>query len=215
MSAARSRRRNWRWRWNERLGGEALSVPARARSVGRMSANGFDIALAFAWRPENDGQPYHCDAHDSGGGTSWGVTEAAWAAAVAHGLVFGALRTASTGQLAQVLRVYYWRVVQGDALPSGIDQVVFDMAMVSGPARAARILQMVLGFSGADVDGDVGPMTLRAARAANARTLIERVTTGNEAFFGSLNAFTYFGRGWDRRAADCCAAALLRVASSS
>lgn len=165
----------------------------------------FPGCLAFSWRPENDGQPLHVDAHDPGGDTAWGVTAATWNAAVEHGYVNGALTDASKDDLAQVLRLMFWRVVQGDKLPPGVDLVVFDMSMVSGPGRAARILQKVVG---AAIDGDIGPHTLAAVSTMWPMDVITEMTTADEAFFGTLHAFTYFGRGWIRRAEDAQTLAL-------
>lgn len=41
---------------------------------------------------------------------------------------------------------------------------------------SVRLLQMVLGFSGSDVDGVIGPKTLEAINAAEPGTLIDRFT---------------------------------------
>ena len=72
----------------------------------------FSAALSFAWRPENDGQPYHVDGNDPGGGTAWAVTEATWAAACEHGYVSGDLRNASRDDCALVLRQMYWYAIR-------------------------------------------------------------------------------------------------------
>lgn len=170
--------------------------------------SGWSPALAFAWRSDNDGQPYHVDAHDPGKGTAWGVTESTWSTAVEHGYVEGSLRDADKDALSRVLHCMFWNAIKGDDLPAGVDQVVFDMAMVSGPGRAARLLQRALGV---EQDGWIGPLTLNAATLAYPRALIGRLTLQDEAFFGSLSTFTYFGRGWDRRALDCMNAAMARV----
>lgn len=169
----------------------------------------WEASLDFVWRPENDGQPYHVDAHDSGGGTNMGITEETWAEAVRHGLVKeGPLATAKRDELSLILRVNYWRACACDYLPDGVDLVVFDMAMVAGVGRAAAILQTVLQV---EVDRDIGRKTEQAAFRFAPYGLINTLTTDDERYFAGLRAFTWFGRGWDNRAEACrqVAAALL------
>lgn len=161
----------------------------------------FDAAIEFALQPENDGQPYHVDAHDPGGGTAWGVTEATWATALAHGYVAGELLADATqAQCVAILRAMYWNACCCDNLPRGVDAAVFDMAMVAGPGRAVRLLQRVVGTV---EDASIGPKTMLAVADAKPRDIVMKLTTADEAFFASLNTFCYFGRGWDRRAEDC------------
>ncbi|WP_281423880.1 glycosyl hydrolase 108 family protein, partial [Mesorhizobium silamurunense] len=59
-------------------------------------------------------------------------------------------------------RRFYWDAVLGAELPDGVDCAVFDFAVNSGPGRAAKYLQAVLGVA---QDGRVGPATVAAARA--------------------------------------------------
>ena len=54
----------------------------------------------------------------------------------------------------------YWDKVAGDLLPSGLDYAVFDAAINSGPGRAAKWLQELVGVT---ADGAIGPGTLAAA----------------------------------------------------
>ena len=170
-----------------------------------MASATWPAALSFVWRPENDGQGYHCDAGDPGGATNRGVTHATWDEAVRHGLVSGDLSTASPADLSRVLRCMFWNVIQGDALPAGPDLAVFNIAMLAGPGRAARILQ---GVCGAVVDGAVGPATIRAAGGMPASGLVARLTDGAETYFAHCSDAAQFLRGWTRRANDCRALAI-------
>jgi lysozyme family protein len=175
-----------------------------------MTAPNFTPALAFAWLPQHDGQPYHVDAHDPGNGTAWAVTEATWADAQAHGLAPAgvALKDATQDMLGLILRVRYWNAIQGDALPSGVDLAVFDLAVLSGAGRAAMILQSVLGVT---ADGWIGPKTLAAAQAISAGVLVPEIVGAEMQFDASLNNATYFGGGWHNRARDVLTAALALV----
>jgi len=50
---------------------------------------------------------------------------------------------------------------RGDDLPGGLDLAVFDFAVNSGPARAVKTLQRIVGVP---ADGVMGAMTLDAVR---------------------------------------------------
>ena len=177
-----------------------------------MSEKNWPASLMFTWRPENDGQAYHVDPDDPGGATAWAVTHGTWAAAVEHGYVTGDLATAAKDQLSTVLHAMFWQAVQGASLPGGVDLVVWDMGVVAGPGRAARILQAAVGV---EVDGAIGPITLAAVAAADARDLIGKLTGADMGFFNSLPDAVYFGDGWDRRASDASAAGLALVQAIS
>ena len=170
-----------------------------------MAAASWPAALAFVWLPSNDGQHLHTEAHDSGGATNMGVTAATWATAIEHGLVSGDLAAATDRDLALVLRTMFWNVVQGDALPAGVDLAVFNFAMAAGPGRAARVLQRDVGVT---QDGQIGPLTLAAVAGQPAPGIIAALTNSEESFYAGLAAAKYFLRGWDRRAEDCRIAAL-------
>jgi lysozyme family protein len=170
-----------------------------------MVASSFQPSLAFVWRPENDGQPDHTDPGDSGGETNMGVTIATWNGAVSRGLVSGALATASSDDLALILKVDFWRVVGCDSLPAGDDLAVFNFAMAAGPGTGARVLQSMLGVG---VDGDVGTETLAAAAKLAPGDLIPKFTAAEETFYAHCAGAPLFLRGWDRRAEDCKALAL-------
>lgn len=178
---------------------------------GALPLDRFPMALAFCWRPENDGQPYHVDPNDPGGATAWGVTVATWDEAVTSGLVAGTLAGASQDDLSLILRTLYWAPLRCADMPAGVDLAVFNMAMISGDGEAAEILQRVVGVT---PDRSVGPVTLAAVNAFGAAKLIAALTDRDEAFFATLPGAKYFARGWDRRAEDCRAAALAMVATS-
>ena len=166
-----------------------------------MAASSWAVALDFVWRPENDGQAYHDDPHDTGGGTNRGVIETTWAGAVRQGIVApGALRDATLAELGRVLRVLFWNAVQGDALAAGVDLAVFNLAMAAGSGRAAQILQSVLGVT---QDMHIGPMTLAAAARWEAAALVQAMTSAEEGFYARCATARYFLRGWDRRADQC------------
>ena len=159
----------------------------------------FDACLQFVWRPgfddPNDG--HHTTAGDPGGPTYGGVTQATWDAALASGLVHGTLAGATLETLADVLEATCWRPLCPQ-VPRGIDLMLFNGVMMTGAYR--RIVQQCLGLVGGDVDGYIGPITLRKINAAHALTLIDALTGVHYAYLhGLLGLWPKFGVGWARR----------------
>jgi lysozyme family protein len=167
-----------------------------------MARQSFDRALAFVLRQEGG---FSDHPEDPGGATHRGITLATLAAWRGHPASMADLRALTREETAAIYRKRYWERMAGDDLPAGLDLVVFDAAVNSGPARAARWLQALLAVP---ADGVVGPVTLAAARAAGAADLIEAFTRRRQAFVEALPAFRTFGRGWSRRIAAARAAGL-------
>ncbi len=97
---------------------------------------------------------------------------------------------------AKVYRVEYWNRVAGDELPSGVDYAVFDFAVNSGPSRAVKYLQAVVGVA---QDGVVGPKTLAAARRIDARVIINSLCNRRLDFMMKLPIWKTFSKGWSSR----------------
>lgn len=101
---------------------------------------------------------------DPGGATNMGITHktlARWRRVSPWwDLPKSAVRALEREEAACIYRALYWDICRGDALPAGIDLATFDFAVNSGPERALRTLQAVLGVA---VDAIVGPETLASA----------------------------------------------------
>jgi len=110
-----------------------------------------------------------------------------------------------------IYRRLYWDAVKGDELPAGVDLAVFDAAVNSGPSRATRWLQELVG---AKQDGIVGPVTLAAVGKRSARDLIEQYSDRRMAFVRGLSDWRVFGRGWTNRINDIEDKALAMVAAA-
>lgn len=106
----------------------------------------------------------------------------------------------------------YWRPIQGDSLPFGIDLATFDSGVMSGPARGAKWLQAALGVK---QDGIVGPNTLAKARVSDARDIVKKICARRTGFVRSLKTFVTFGKGWTARIAACEAQALKMVVATA
>lgn len=152
-------------------------------------------------------------AEDPGGATNKGVTLATFRAYVKPNGTIDELKAITDEQVATVYYRHYWAAVNAQALPSGIDYAVFDFAVNSGPARAAKYLQAILGV---EQDGRVGPKTIAAAQKKDARAVINGLCDARLAFLKRITSggkllWNTFGKGWDRRVSDVRRDALLMV----
>ncbi|EKF44083.1 hypothetical protein NA8A_00035 [Nitratireductor indicus C115] len=145
---------------------------------------------------------------DPGGATMNGVTLATFRRYVKADASKADLRAISDDQVATVYYRHYWAAVNAQALPSGIDYAVFDFAVNSGPARAAKYLQSIAGVS---VDGRVGPQTIEAVSAMDAAKVINKLCDARMSFLRKLKHWPTFGNGWTRRVDDVRRDALAMV----
>jgi len=102
-------------------------------------------------------------------------------------------------ELQDIYKRQYWDAVRADELPDGLDYAMFDYAVNSGPVRAIKDLQRVMG---AKVDGHVGQIMLDAINEHNPEELISKLCERRLAFLKRLRTWSVFGKGWSRRVAD-------------
>lgn len=131
-------------------------------------------------------------SQDPGGPTMKGVTLKTYTAwRLSKGLPKPSkddLRNITDAEVSAIFREGYWTPARCDDLPAGLDYAVFDCAINSGPGRAVRVLQEVVG---AAVDGRIGPKTLAAVHAASLDSdataeLIDRYQDARLAFLKGL-----------------------------
>ena len=106
----------------------------------------------------------------------------------------------------------YWGKAKCAQLPAGLALAVFDWGVNSGPGRAAKKLQ---GMIGTEVDGGIGPNTLRTLNEYiehhGIENTLENYKNIRQSFYESLSTFDSFGRGWTRRNNETLEAALKMV----
>ena len=139
---------------------------------------------------------------DPGGMTNLGVTQRVWEEWLGHPVSEKDMRALTPEIVAPMYKRKYWDKVSGDELPSGVDLMVFDCAVNSGPGRAAKMLQKVLGMT---EDGIIGPQTLSRAASADVKTLISDYSEARRVFLKSLPTWGVFGKGWELRVAGVAA----------
>lgn len=112
------------------------------------------------------------DPADPGGATNFGVTihtmRRLGLDLTGDGQIDVAdVRALTRDQAVDIFIEHYWRKPRIDALPEMLHASVFDMYVNAG-ANAVRVLQRLLVEMGydIDVDGTIGPQTIRAAQAA-------------------------------------------------
>ena len=168
----------------------------------------FDAALAAVLKHEGG---YVDHPQDPGGATNKGITLATFRRYVKPDGTKADLKRLTSEQAGIVYRRQYWDAVLGAELPSGIDYAVFDFGVNSGPARAVRELQKLIG---AKVDGVVGPQTLAACRAADPAELIDDYCAVRFAYLQRLKTWPTFGKGWTSRVAGVRTLALKMAAGA-
>lgn len=135
---------------------------------------------------------------DPGGATMKGVTLATFRSFVNPKGTKSDLKKITDAQLETVYRRQYWDKVHGAELTDGVDFAVFDYAVNSGPSRAVKDLQKVVGVS---QDGKIGPKTLAGIKAMGAKNVINKLCDERLAFLKRLKTWPTFGKGWSRRVA--------------
>lgn len=147
---------------------------------------------------------------DPGGITNLGVTKAAWEAYVGHAVTEQDMRNLTPEVVEPFYKERYWDVCRCDELQSGLDYLIFDIAVNSGTGRAAKFLQAELGVA---VDGAIGNGTMAAYRLRSGDTvqLINNIAERRQKFWESLKTFSVFGKGWTRRGNESRDAALAMV----
>jgi lysozyme family protein len=115
-------------------------------------------------------------------------------------------------EIEAIYRQNYWDAVRGDELPPGVDLAVWDFGVNSGPGRAIRALQKVLGVR---IDGHLGAGTIAAVRAAEPVRLIRDLMDERRRFVRQIKHYPTFAKGWERRCAGIEAVATTHQAMAA
>jgi lysozyme family protein len=134
---------------------------------------------------------------DPGGATNKGITHRTYAEFLERPLEdVDELKNIPDEHVELIYKSGYWDRVKADKLPAGVDFCTFDWAVNSGPGRAAKYLQRVVG---ATEDGAIGPQTLLQVGARDVVHVIDEMHRLREDYYKSLKTFETFGKGWLRR----------------
>lgn len=105
-----------------------------------------------------------------------------------------------------IYKLQYWSAVSADKLPDGVDYVIFDGAVNSGPVQSIKWCQRALsdaGYYTGKVDGHMGESTLSAIELhPNHDKLIEAICARRLTFLQALKTWPDFRGGWTKRIKD-------------
>jgi len=165
-----------------------------------MNAN-FLCALSCTLKEEGG---WSDESHDPGHATMKGITLATFRE-YHPGASKDDLRHISDADVQRIYHDGYWKPVRADDLPNGVDLAAFDFAVNSGRSRAAKYLQRIAGVI---PDGVIGPITLAAVNAMDAKTAVNLLCDRRLEFLKGLPTWKFFGKGWSSRVSRIREAAL-------
>ena len=158
----------------------------------------FPAALAHTLQFEGG---WSNNPNDPGGATMKGITHRTYAHYLGRDVSHDELRAIPDDHLAEIYRKRYWDACRCSDLPDGLDLAVFDTAVNTGPAQAARLLQRIVDVP---ADGGIGPKTIAAVNDYVAThglpALIEAYTEARQNFYRLLPTYVHFEEGWRKRA---------------
>lgn len=157
----------------------------------------FDSALVLVLDQEGG---WSNDAFDPGGPTNKGITLAVFArergeevTAENAARLEAELKRIPDHVVARIYRDRYWHPARCPLLPPALALFHFDCSVNQGVNAASRMLQEALAV---DVDGEIGPITLAAARDASLLDLLDAYAEIRRRRYRNLAHFWRFGRGW-------------------
>ncbi|MCA8882232.1 MAG: glycoside hydrolase family 108 protein [Rhodobacteraceae bacterium] len=142
---------------------------------------------------------------DPGGATNMGITHKTLAAWRGAPVTVEDVRNLTRDEAGEIYRANYWNALNCDGLPAGVDLVVFDFGVNAGVRRAAKLLQKVVFV---EQDGQIGQITLGAARALEPEHVINSFSDGRMEHYRSLPHWDTFKGGWTRRTSETRTTAL-------
>jgi len=160
-----------------------------------MSSTNFKICTEWALIHEGG---YVNHPRDPGGATNKGVIQRTYNGYLDRmGRPRQSVRNITMAEVIEIYKTQYWDRIFGDALPSGLDYAMYDFSINSGPSRAVKFLQEILGVK---VDGVMGNTTLGAIQRRNdISSLIQELCLKRWNWMKTLKTFATFGKGWTRR----------------
>jgi len=148
------------------------------------------------------------DPADPGGATNKGITMGTFETSAQQYLgiapTLDNLKALTDAQAAKIYKPLYWDKVRGDDIQlQQLANIVFDFQVNAG-GTASKLLQRVLNDLGAQpalaVDGEIGPGTMAALRAADQSAVYKRYKQGRIDYYQDLvakrPALGKFLKGW-------------------
>ena len=156
---------------------------------------------------------YVDDPDDRGGATNWGVTQGVYEDYVGYSCEKEEIKSMTQEVAEEIYFEKFWKPSKAERLPPEIRQTYFDMCVNHGQGGAVKILQQACNNkrkpdNQIDVDGGIGPNTIRAASKLQDWELrVERSgfywnLVYDGAKYTKRTSQVKFIRGWIRRCFD-------------
>ena len=162
--------------------------------------NNYDFCIKEVLKSEGG---YTNDPHDAGGPTNFGITIADVRMYVKEDATADDVKRLTLDQAKAIYKSKYWRAVNGDQLPSGVDYTVFDYGVNSGVSRANKVLAQFKTIT--------EPVKLINAINDERLHFLHNIRNGSD--------WIHFGKGWGDRVArvrrDSIALATSKVPSAA
>lgn len=150
------------------------------------------------------------DPKDPGGATNMGITYktlARWRDVSPRSITPDDVKNMTREEAVAIYHAMYWDAVRADKLPPALAYAAFDFAVNSGPLRAVKELQKLIGTT---ADGLIGGHTLRRIDAfPDKADLVNKYADARLAFMRRIkhpktkaSLWARFGRGWSKRVED-------------
>lgn len=137
---------------------------------------------------------------DPGGATNMGITFAVLQAWRKRKITKADVKALTKAEALEIYKANYWDVMQCSRLPLGLDYMVMDYGVNSGPGRSIKDLQRVVG---AGDDGVIGAKTLALIdsfiKSKGIAALLQAYAEARWTFMKGLSTFKTFGNGWETR----------------
>jgi len=155
-----------------------------------------NLEISTGWILAHEGG-YVNHPDDPGGATNFGVIQQTYNAwRVRKQRKIQSVKLISQAEVLAIYKEQYWDKIWGDELPTGLDYALYDFAINSGPSRAIKFLQELIGVK---QDGVLGNITLQAIRTKNIENLIDALCFKRWKWLKRLRNWKTFGVGWTRR----------------
>jgi len=143
------------------------------------------IPFIFTWEGGYDNDP-----NDPGGETKFGIDKRSHPEED--------IKNLTKDRAAEIYYESYWVKFQCEYLPKYVGEVVMNISVNAGPARAARWLQETVG---AKVDGDIGPVTLDVVKGFESFRVAQVLLDRTEEHYRSIarGRLARFLKGWLNR----------------
>lgn len=147
----------------------------------------FDEAFDQIISPSFEGG-YSSHSLDPGGETKFGISKRSYPHLD--------IKSLTREQVKPIYKVDFWGRAGCDAVPDVLKYPLFDFAVNSGPATAAKTLQRRIGVVD---DGMIGPITLMEIRLWPEKDLALALCLDRLKLLSGLPQWPAFGRGWTNR----------------